>query len=580
MNFEWTIKPIPAPLIIEKLQSDLQLDSVISTLLSQRGVTTFEQAKSYFRPNIDDLHDPFEMLNMDAAVQRFNKAITSKEKIVIYGDYDVDGTMSVSLFLNAFPFNKENITFYIPDRFSEGYGVNAQAVRKFSEDGISLIITLDCGIKSVSEIALAKELGLDVIICDHHEPGDLLPNALILNPKQQKCTYPYKDLCGCGVTFKFLQAFYQSQNLPSEKLYPFLDLVVVATAADIVSITGENRLFCYFGLNIINEKLPHKTTAISKLLKTANKTNNIVLSDLVFTIAPRINAAGRILHANEIVNLFVSNDSSFVETQIELLNVLNSERRELDQQTTNEALSEINQEASLYSNIVYNENWSKGVVGIVASKLVEKNHRPSIVLTKSNDKITGSGRSIPNLNLYDLLSKSEMYLDQFGGHAFACGMSLNEEKLPEFKEHFDKLVEEQFKKNPTLFLPKIDIDVEIDFKNIYTQIDQKNPNRLPKFVRILNQMEPFGPNNMRPVFITRNVIISDYKILKDVHYKFDLQHGQERIRIDGIAFNFKEKMEAINTNLPVEIVYTIGVNYWNQKENVQLEIKDIRNSIY
>lgn len=574
MDLTWQLKAIPDPLIIQELQEQLQIDPSLATLLVQRGMSTYEQAEHYFRPKLEDLHDPFLLKNMGKAVKRFNLAMEKNEKVLIYGDYDVDGTTAVSLFLNATRKYYPNIDFYIPDRFSEGYGVNKKAIETFHEQGFTLMFTLDCGIKSVDEIGFAKENGIDVIVCDHHEPGEIVPDAWVLNPKQVDCLYPYKELSGCGVTFKFLQALFQENEWSAQELLKNLDLVALSIAADIVPITGENRALCFFGIEQINRK---ESTVIDLLFQHAKRSYPIQLSDIVFTIAPRINAAGRMKHAKHIVELFTETDVYAIEQQIHQINEMNTERRTLDQQIAIEAIEAIlTDEKQHFTNVVYDENWSKGVIGIVASRLVEKNYRPSIVLTKSNGKLTGSGRSIPEVNLYEALVKCSHHLEQFGGHAFACGLTLKEESLAVFKETFDKEIAAQM--DHQLCVPTLAIDLEIDFSNVYSPTDV-SPTKLPKFVRVLQQMEPHGPGNMRPVFITKNVYISDFRFLKEVHLKMEFQQKGFPVRLDGIAFNFLEQFQKIEEAKPVDIVYSISVNRWNGKESVQLEIRDVRNSV-
>lgn len=574
MDLNWQLKAIPDPLIIQELQEQLQIDPSLATLLVQRGISTYEQAEHYFRPKLEDLHDPFLLKNMGKAVKRFNLAMEKNEKVLIYGDYDVDGTTAVSLFLNAIRKYYSNVDFYIPDRFLEGYGVNKKAIETFHEQGFTLMFTLDCGIKSVDEIGFAKENGMDVIVCDHHEPGEIVPDAWVLNPKQIDCLYPYKELSGCGVTFKFLQALFHENKWSKEELLKNLDLVALSIAADIVPITDENRALCFYGIEQINRK---ESTVIDLLFQHAKRSYPIQLSDIVFTIAPRINAAGRMKHAKHIVELFTETDVYAIEQQIHQINEMNTERRTLDQQIAIEAIDAIlNDGTQRFSNVVYDENWSKGVIGIVASRLVEKNYRPSIVLTKSNGKLTGSGRSIPEVNLYEALVKCSHHLEQFGGHAFACGLTLKEESLAVFKETFDKEIAAQM--DHQLCVPTLAIDLEIDFSNVYSPTDV-SPTKLPKFVRVLQQMEPHGPGNMRPVFITKNVYISDFRFLKEVHLKMEFQQKGFPVRLDGIAFNFLEQFQKIEEAKPVDIVYSISVNRWNGKESVQLEIRDVRNSV-
>jgi single-stranded-DNA-specific exonuclease len=573
MENKWKLKEIPNPTTIQTIQNQFQISPALATLFVQRGLYTKEETMLYFQPDLANLHDPFLMKNMSSAVDRFNLALANNEKIVIYGDYDVDGTTAVSLFLNAVKKRYSNLSFYIPDRFSEGYGVNATAVERLVEEGFTLMFTLDCGIKSVKEIELAKGLGLDVIVCDHHEPGETIPNAWVLNPKQLDCSYPYKELSGCGVTFKFLQAVFHKNQWNSQELIKCIDLLTLSIAADIVPLTGENRIFCWYGLQQINNQ---ESTVIDLMFKSAKKSYPVTLTDVVFTIAPRLNAAGRRLHAKQIVELFTCDDLFEIETKIAIINEQNDARKSLDRQITAEAIEElIHNSTQEFSNVVYREDWSKGVIGIVASKLVEKNNRPTIVLTKSNGLLTGSGRSIPEVNLYDVLCNCETHLKQFGGHAFACGLTIEESKLESFKAQFD--LELRKLNNGNNYIPQLEIDLEVDFDTIKTKLDTA-VNRLPRFVEVLQKMEPFGPDNMRPVFITKNVYISSFNILKDVHLKFEFQQAGKSIRFEGIAFNFIEKFQELANAKPVDIVYSIGINRWNGQERVQLDIKDIRNS--
>lgn len=571
MNYTWKLKDIPDPIAIQTIQNQLHIDPALATLLVQRGIDDYEKAQRYFCPNLSETHDPYLMLNMEKAVERMNQAIANNEKVIIYGDYDVDGTTAVSLFLNVIRKYYKNVAFYIPDRFSEGYGLNAAAVQQFATDDVSLLFTLDCGIRSVEETLVAKSLGIDIIVCDHHEPGEIIPDGIILNPKQKDCPYPYKELSGCGVTFKFLQALIEKNQWDFQDLVSNIDLLTLSIAADIVPITGENRVFCAYGMEQINRR---ESTVIDLMFQHAKRSYPVQLSDIVFSIAPRINAAGRIEHAKKIVELFTNNDLHEIEEQINEINILNSERRTLDKEITVEAIHDLLEgNDTQYSNVVYREDWAKGVIGIVASRLVENNYRPSIVLTKSNGMLTGSGRSIPQINLFNVLSNCEHLLEKFGGHAFACGLSLKEENLTAFKQCFEEELAKEFKDKDCS--PILEIDLEIDFTNIYSsnEIDLK---KAPKFVRVLNQMEPFGPDNMRPVFVTKNVAISDYKILKGEHLRFDFQQKGTPIRIEAIAFNFIQEFEKLELSKPVDIVYAIGINRWNGQEKVQLEIRAIR----
>lgn len=572
MDKYWKLKPIPEVTIIEKLQNELAIPPYLATLLAQRGIRNFQEAEDFILPTRQQLHAPLLMKNMDKAVTRFCKAIENNEKIMVYGDYDVDGTTSVSLFLNVIRQHYAKLDYYIPDRFAEGYGLNVDAVNRFAKDGITLLFTLDCGIRSNKEIELAQQLGIEVIVCDHHEPGEAIPNGIILDPKQKDDSYPFKELCGCGVTFKFLQAVFEHQRWDLDVLYRNADIVSLAIAADIVPILDENRVLCFLGLLQINK---HQDTVIDIMLKEAKKTFPVILSDIVFTIAPRINAAGRMQNAHQIVDLFTSTDLQDIKEKIIQINLLNEERKQTDREVTKEALSMVDKDGNSYSNVVYRENWFKGVLGIVASKLVEYNYRPSIVLTKSNGVLSGSGRSIPEINLFEVLSNCKDHLLQFGGHSFACGMSIEEANLPAFKKAFEAELQKEFKSKSCL--PTIDIDLEIDFNHIVDTVDQRQ-DKLPKFVRSLEKLEPFGPGNMRPVFTTKNVYISDFKILKEDHVRFEFQQRGTPIRLNGIGFYLREKFDHLEVAQPVDLAYSIGVNYWNGLAKVQLEIKDIKPS--
>lgn len=571
MEKKWILKDIPDPETIQELSAQLSINTCLSTLLVQRGIDSYQKAEEYFSHSLSNTHSPFLMKGMQEAVTRFNQAIQNNERICIYGDYDVDGTTSVSLFINVIRKYYSNFEYYIPDRFTEGYGLNKNAVKEIAQHGCKLLFTLDCGIRSVEEIENAKSKGLDVIVCDHHEPGEDVPNCVVLNPKQIDCEYPFKDLCGCGVTFKFLQAVFETNDWDYQLLVQNTDLLTLAIGADIVSVIDENRIFCHEGLQQINQQ---QDTIIDLMFKKAKKEYPVTLTDVVFTIAPRINAAGRMEHAKKIVELFTATDLHDIQAKIDEIDQLNTTRKTIDRQVTEEAIIQINKGTQEFSNVVYQEDWAKGVLGIVASKLVEYNNRPSIVLTKSNGVLSGSGRSTPKINLFQILCQCEDELEQFGGHSFACGLSLKEENLNSFITRFEqqiKSVAEEIDTQPEQF-----IDLEIDFENIVqtTEIDKKG---LSKFVRILQRMEPFGPQNMRPVFLTKNVYISDYRILKDAHVKLSFQQHGYPVRFDAIAFNYKEEFETIEKGKPVEILYSISINNWQGKQTVQFDLKGLRN---
>ena len=561
----WKIKLIPDSNKIQHLQNDLQVDKIIATLLIQRGVETFEQAKTFFRPTLNDLHNPYLMKDMDKAVSRIENAIANGENILVFGDYDVDGTTAVSLVSSYLRSFYPNIATYIPDRYDEGYGISYKGIDFADDNNFSLIIALDCGIKSIDHIDYAKAKNIDFIICDHHRPGDKLPNAVaVLDPKRNDCHYPYDELCGCGVGFKLVQALAEHRNQTIDDLIPYLDLVATAIAADIVPITGENRVLAKFGLEVINSS---PRPGIKALIQNVKK-KILTITDVVFIIAPRINAAGRIKHGNEAVALLTEYNIEQAEIFASEIEQHNLDRKDLDKQITADALLQIeeNNEKKRVSTVVYNENWHKGVIGIVASRLTETYYRPTIVFTKSGDKLAASARSVKDFDIYNALEKCAEHLEQFGGHMYAAGMTLKEENYAAFKEAFEKVVQETI--HPDLLIPEISVDAEINFEDIN-----------PKLIRLLSQFEPFGPENMTPVFLTKNIKDTGYAKpigQNDEHLKlFVKQNNSEGF--GAIGFGLGNKFDLVSNKKPFDAVYCIDENEFNGTVSVQLRMKDLKN---
>ncbi|SEA81281.1 exonuclease RecJ [Flavobacterium gillisiae] len=560
----WTIKPKPSEDKIKHLAQALNVEDFVATLLVQRGIETFEDAKNFFRPSLDHLHDPYLMKDMEKAVARIELAIENQENILVFGDYDVDGTTAVSLVSSYLKTYYPNVATYIPDRYDEGYGISFKGIDFADDNGISLIIALDCGIKSIDHVAYAKERNIDFIICDHHRPGKILPDAAaILDPKRDDCNYPYDELCGCGIGFKLIQALGSNRGQTVEDLTSYLDLVAAAVAADIVPMTGENRVLAYFGLRVINSD---PRPGIKALVHQVKK-QTLDITDVVFIIAPRINAAGRIKHGNHAVELLTEFDFEQAQQFASEIEQYNSDRKDLDKQITKEALSQIieNQETERFTSVVYQEDWHKGVIGIVASRLIETYYRPTLVFTKSGDKYAASARSVKGFDVYNALEACAQHLEQFGGHMYAAGMTLKEENYSLFKEAFEKQVQETI--HPDMLIPEIEIDAEIDFADI-----------TPKLTRILKQFEPFGPLNMTPVFLTKNIKDTGYaKKLgeDDAHLKlFVKQNSSEGI--PAIGFGLGNKMELTTNQKPFEAVYCIDENEWNGKISIQLRLKNIK----
>ncbi|MBC7524504.1 MAG: single-stranded-DNA-specific exonuclease RecJ [Flavobacterium sp.] len=560
----WTLQSKPEKDQVQKLQNEIQVPEIIATLLVQRGIKTYDQAKTFFRPTLDDLHNPYLMKDMDKAVSRIEIAIANRENIMVFGDYDVDGTTAVSLVSSYLKSFYSNIATYIPDRYDEGYGISYKGIDYADDNGISLIIALDCGIKSIDHVAYAKERNIDFIICDHHRPGNELPKAVaVLDPKRDDCTYPYNELCGCGIGFKLVQALATTRNQNISDLVLYLDLVATAIAADIVPMTGENRILAKFGLDVINS---NPRPGIKALIQNVKK-KVLTITDVVFIIAPRINAAGRVKHGNEAVALLTEYDLDHATQFASEIEQYNTDRKDLDKQMTIEALSQIesNKEKERFTTVVYYENWHKGVIGIVASRLIETYYRPTLVFTKSGDKLAASARSVKDFDVYNALEACSEHLEQFGGHMYAAGMTLKEENYQNFKNAFEEIVKKTI--HPDLLTPEILIDASIDFAEIN-----------PKFIRLLNQFEPFGPQNMTPVFLTKN--IKDTGFAKSIgqnneHLKlFVKQNGSEGF--GGIGFNLGSKFELISKSKSFEAVYNIDENEFNGETSIQLRLKDLK----
>ena len=565
----WTIKPIPEFEKIKTLSEALQVDSLIAQLLLQRGITTYEEARQFFRPTLNDLHHPYLMKDMDKAVERIEKAIANEENILVFGDYDVDGTTAVSLVSSYLKSYYPNVATYIPDRYDEGYGISFKGIDFADDNHFSLIIALDCGIKSIEHVAYAKERNIDFIICDHHRPGAVLPDAIaVLDPKRDDCSYPYDELCGCGIGFKLIQALGEKRNQTIDDLIPYLDLVATAIAADIVPMTGENRILAHFGLQVINSE---PRPGIKALIYQIKK-KTLDITDVVFIIAPRINAAGRIKHGNHAVELLTEFDFEQAQQFASEIEKYNSDRKDLDKQITKEALLQIetNQEKERFTTVVFQEHWHKGVIGIVASRLIETYYRPTLVFTKSGDKYAASARSVKGFDVYNALEACSEHLEQFGGHMYAAGMTLAAEKYEEFKAAFEKVVQETIP--PDLLTPEITIDAEIDFAAI-----------TPKLTRILKQFEPFGPQNMTPIFLTKNIKDSGYgKPLGQDNEHLKLFVKQSRSvgteGIGAIGFGLGNKLESITNGKPFDLVYSIDENEWNGKLSLQLRARDLKDN--
>lgn len=563
----WKLKAKPNEQKVYSLHKELGVSKAICSLLVNRGIDTFEKAKTFFRPELNMLHDPFLMKDMDKAVRRLNSAIQNNEFIRVYGDYDVDGTTSVSLMYSFLKSQKARCDYYIPDRYSEGYGISYQGIADALEKGITLMITLDCGVKAVEKIAYAQSKGLDIIVCDHHRPGDVLPNAFaVLDPKRVDCNYPFKELCGCGVGFKFVQAYLKQNNLDESIAHQYLDLVAVAIGADIVPIVGENRVLAHYGLKLLNAQ---PRTGMLALIKEHKRIGAMTITDVVFTIAPRINAAGRMKHAHNAVSLLIEKDESEAQKTAKEIEEYNTDRRAHDQRIAKEALVQIvdNNEEGRASTVVYQPDWHKGVIGIVASRLIETYYRPTVVFTKSNGHLAASVRSVKGFDVYQALESCQEHIEQFGGHMYAAGLTIKEENYDAFKNAFEKVVSQTITEEQKIEV--LELDAELDFADITTG-----------FNNILKQFEPFGPENMAPLFYTKNAMDRGYSKAvgaENEHLKLHMCTEKERLsEMNGIAFKLGLHSDYVSKGLSFDICYAIQENVWKGKTSIQLAVKDLK----
>lgn len=564
MEKRWSVLPFNET-AAARLQETLGIHRILCQLLTQRGINDFDSARAFFRPQLDQLHSPWLMKDMHKAVNRLLQAFEKKEAVLVFGDYDVDGTTAVASFYSFLKKIHSPLGFYIPHRYREGYGVSRAGIDFARENGYSLIVSLDCGIKSVELIAYAQSLGIDFIVCDHHLPDAELPPAVaILNPKQKDCSYPYKELCGCGVGFKLMMALAEKLELPADTVWEYLDLVATAIAADIVPVTGENRILAFHGLQKANRQPNHGIKALAHL---SGLQKELFINNLVFMIAPRVNAAGRMDDASKAVQLFIAESFEEALHYAEMLHNDNSDRKEADLQTTQEAISLIENNPAWHnsrSTVLYQPHWHKGVVGIVASRVIEQYYRPTIILTNSGDYVAGSARSVPGFNLYEAIHACRDLLLGYGGHFAAAGMTLEMQQVNAFRQKFEEIVSATI--DPQLLIPEIVIDAEISFADINWTL-----------YRILTQMEPFGPENMRPVFVTRRVTDSGFsKIVKEQHLRFSVRQGETVF--NGIGFGMADKYTLLQNGQPVDIVYKLDENEWNGSKSLQLRVVDVKAS--
>ncbi len=547
-----------------QLEKDIHVTPPLARLLVQKGITTYGEAKRFFRPVLSDLHDPFLMKDMDAAVKRLQEAVSGREKILVYGDYDVDGSTAVAVFYDFFRRRHPDIDFFSPDRYTEGYGVSWQSIDWAEQNGISLIVTLDCGIKSVDKITEAVRRGIDVIVCDHHLPGDRLPPAgAVLDPKRRDCSYPNKELTGCGIGFKLVQAYCMAAGIPADVALSYLDLVMISIAADIVPVTGENRVLSYYGLQLLNSS---PRPGVKALMDIAGLNREVSITNVVFGLAPRINAAGRIHHAREAVKLLLCDDPEEAHGFAFEINSYNTDRKTFDSTITDEALTMIEQDEWLQkanSTVLYHKDWHKGVIGIVASRCIEYYHRPTIIFTNSNGKAAGSARSVPGFDLYEAIEECSELLEQFGGHTFAAGMTLPVENISAFRLRFEEVVSRRIL--PDQLIPKIEVDLELDLSDI-----------TPRFFNILKQMAPFGPGNMTPVFVTHGLQLNRPPyLMKEKHLRLEIvQNGS--IPFTAVVFGGAGHLNDLCEGKAFSLCYTLEENEFRGNRTLQLLVKDIR----
>lgn len=568
MEKNWVVQDKGDVAVVKQLAAALNVSESLATLMAQRSITTPDEAKTFFNPSLDYLHDPFLMKDMNLAVDRISTAIKKNEKILVYGDYDVDGTTAVALMYSFLKDQYSNVLYYIPDRYKEGYGVSTQGLDFASQSNCKLVITLDCGIKAVEKVKYARNNGLDVIICDHHYPGDEIPKAVaVLDPKQASCNYPYKDLSGCGVGFKLIQAYARVHGLPFSEIAHYLDLVAVSIASDIVPITGENRVMAYFGLKQLNES---PRTGLREIMRESDVTKALTIEDVVFKIGPRINAAGRMETGSKAVDLLVSKDTLIATGISKEINNFNIERRSVDRLITSEAMRMISEDQRTVNSkttVLYNPTWKKGVIGIVASRLIETYYRPTVILTESNGFATGSARSVQGYDLYQAIESCSDLLESFGGHMFAAGLTLKKENIRPFMDRFEAFVSDTISDDQ--LVPRIFIDTELSFTEIGDD-----------FFNIMNQFQPFGPGNMSPVFVSRNVFDTGSGRMvgsSGEHLKLELcQESTGQKSFSAIAFSQANHFEYIKAGNPFDVCYSLEMNEFRGRKNLQLNIKDIK----
>ncbi len=567
MQKRWILRESPNPEIVKKLCSEINVSTPIAAILSQRKINDFDTAKAFFRPSLNDLHNPFLMKDMDEAIARLNNAVKSGEKILIYGDYDVDGTCSVALLYTFLKGFYQHIDFYVPDRYSEGYGISEKGIEFAAKEGFSLIVALDCGIRAIDQIALANSFGIDVVVCDHHNPAERIPAAkAILNPKQKDCDYPYKELTGCAIGFKLVQAYAEKYHIDQKQVFSLLDFAAVSIACDIVPITGENRILAKYGLKLLNTQ---PRAGFKALKDVASLPESMNVTNLVFGIGPRINAAGRIKHAKQAVELLITKEEERAIKIAKEVQINNDTRKTYDEQITLEALSMIEEKnlKEWYSTVLFKQDWHKGVIGIVASRCIEKYYRPTIIITESNGKATGSARSVKGFDIHEAITACAEHLEQFGGHKYAAGLTLAINQVPLFAEKFEEIVKSNIPAD--LLIPKIEIDACIELSQITW-----------KFFNVIEQMAPFGPENRRPVFMAKVICKKDrMRILKEKHLKMSVSQIGIDFSIDAIAFNFSDISQKIQHDVPFYLCFTIEKNEFRGKTTLQLMIKDIKTEL-
>ena len=564
MEIRWKAKPLPNSEIVAKLSAEINVSEAIATILVQRGVDTFEKAKAYFRPQLSDLHDPFLLKDMDLAYYRIKKAITDHEKMMVYGDYDVDGTTAVSIVYSYFVTLNPDIEYYIPDRYKEGYGISKMGIDYAHENGISLIIALDCGIRSNELVDYANTLGIDFIICDHHLPGDILPNAhAILNPKRRDCTYPYKELSGAGIGFKLVQGYSKKEGFPEDKILEYIDLVAVSIASDMVDMQGENRVLAYFGLKKLNE---NPSAGLQSLIEEGPKKKKYSIQDIIFGIGPKINAAGRISDATAAVRVLIAKEYTSARQLTRVLNERNTERKELDNDITKNAVDMVEGTVGMSerkSIVIRGEAWHKGVIGIVASRMVEQFYKPTIVFSQNDGMLTGSARSVKNFDIHEAITECSQWVEQFGGHKYAAGLSIKAENFDAFSKQFESVVVRDIQE--ASLLPEVEYDLDISLEML-----------TPKFLDLINQMSPFGPGNPLPIFHSKELRSNNSpRVLKDRHLKLQISQNS-RHYFDGIGFGLSEHLPVVSNGEIFDACYCIEENDFNGQVKLQLRLKDLK----